>query len=85
MIHASFEDLLNKTNSIYKLTVLAAKRASELNAGAPKLIETRNKDSVIVALEEIAEGKISYKKDERSIKTLRHCEEDEVRRSNPLK
>ncbi len=64
MTHASFEDLLNKTDSIYKLTVLAAKRASELNAGAQKLIETRDKDSVIIALEEIAEGKISYKKDE---------------------
>ena len=61
MIHVALEDLLDKTDSIYKLTVLAARRALELNMGAPKLIETTDKNSIVVALEEIAEGKISYK------------------------
>ena len=61
MIHAALEDLLDKTDSIYKLTVLAARRALELNMGAPKLVETPDKNSIIVALEEIAEGKVSYK------------------------
>ncbi len=61
MLHVALEDLLNKTDSIYKLTVLAARRAAELNMGAPKLIETSDKNSIVIALEEIAEGKVSYK------------------------
>ena len=61
MLHVALEDLLDKTDSIYKLTVLAARRALELNMGVPKLIETTDKNSIVVALEEIAEGKISYK------------------------
>ncbi len=61
MLHVALEDLLDKTDSIYKLTVLAARRALELNMGAPKLIETTDKNSIVVALEEIAEGKVSYK------------------------
>ncbi len=61
MLHVALEDLLDKTDSIYKLTVLAARRALELNMGVPKLIETTDKNSIVVALEEIAEGKVSYK------------------------
>lgn len=61
MLHVALEDLLDKTDSIYKLTVLAARRALELNMGVPKLIETTDKNSIVIALEEIAEGKISYK------------------------
>jgi len=61
MLRVALEDLLDKTDSIYKLTVLAARRALELNMGAPKLIETTDKNSIVVALEEIAEGKVSYK------------------------
>jgi len=65
MLHVALEDLLDKTDSIYKLTVLAARRALELNMGVPKLIETTDKNSIVVALEEIAEGKVSYKKPKR--------------------
>jgi len=61
MLRVALEDLLDKTDSIYKLTVLAARRALELNMGVPKLIETTDKNSIVIALEEIAEGKISYK------------------------
>ena len=61
MLHVALEDLLDKTDSIYKLTVLAARRASELNMGVPKLIDTTDKNSIVIALEEIAEGKVSYK------------------------
>ena len=61
MLHVALEDLLDKTDSIYKLTVLAARRALELNMGVPKLIETADRNSIVVALEEIAEGKVSYK------------------------
>lgn len=57
----SIEDLLDKTNSVYKLVILASKRALELNDGSPKLVETENKRISTVALEEIKSGKISMK------------------------
>ena len=58
----SIENLLDKTdNSIYKLVILASKRALELNEGSPKLVETESKKISIVALEEIREGKIGMK------------------------
>lgn len=54
------EQLLEKVGSLYKLVILAARRALELNEGAPRLIETDpKKKPSVVALEEIAEGKIS--------------------------
>lgn len=59
MAYVAVQDLLAKTDSIYKLVVLASKRALELNAGAPKLVETDNKEKVSsIALEEIAQGKV---------------------------
>ena len=56
-------DLLQKTDSIYKLVTLAAKRAVELNTGAGKLVENTSPNTKLstVALKEIAEGKISLK------------------------
>jgi len=57
----SMEDLLDKTNSVYKLVILASKRALELNDGSPKLVETENKKISTIALEEIKCGKISMK------------------------
>jgi len=56
------ENLLDKTDgSIYKLVILASKRALELNEGSPKLVETDSKKISAVALEEIREGKICMK------------------------
>lgn len=58
----SVENLLDKTeNSIYKLVILASKRALELNDGSPQLVETDSKKISAVALEEIKEGKICMK------------------------
>lgn len=57
----STEDLLDKTNSVYKLVILASKRALELNDGSPKLVETDSKKISTIALEEIKQGKIGMK------------------------
>ncbi|NQT07194.1 MAG: DNA-directed RNA polymerase subunit omega [Candidatus Omnitrophica bacterium] len=56
------EDLINKTGSLYKLVVMASKRAIELNAGAGKLVEASPfiKPSML-ALEEISQGKVKIK------------------------
>ncbi|MBN1525965.1 MAG: DNA-directed RNA polymerase subunit omega [Candidatus Omnitrophica bacterium] len=54
--------LLNRTGSIYKLVILASRRTIELSEGAAKLVETPvHMKPMNVAIEEIAEGKVTYK------------------------
>jgi DNA-directed RNA polymerase omega subunit len=57
------DKLWEKTGSMYKLIVLASKRALELSDnGATKLVEISSIAKVpSIALQEILEGKISYK------------------------
>ncbi|MDP2938116.1 MAG: DNA-directed RNA polymerase subunit omega [Candidatus Omnitrophota bacterium] len=62
--YVALENMLDKSdNSIYKLVILASKRALEIAEGQPKLV---NLDSSLkpstIALHEIAEGKVRYKK-----------------------
>jgi len=60
MPYIPLEKLLDKSNhSIYKLVILASKRALEIAEGQPKLVEVdaAQKPSA-VALLEIASGKI---------------------------
>jgi|GEM_PF-1077805 len=61
-VDTAIDSLLNKTNSLFKLVVLAAMRAIELGDGAPNLVgEKPESKPVNLAIREIAEGKISYK------------------------
>ncbi|MFH1753746.1 MAG: DNA-directed RNA polymerase subunit omega [Candidatus Omnitrophota bacterium] len=56
------EELLSKTGSLYKLVLMASRRAVELTAGAGKLIDVSpNVKLSIVALEEIRQGKVKLK------------------------
>lgn len=57
----SIEKLFGKTRSMYKLVILASRRALELNEGAAKLTEAESDKVSLLALHEIAEEKISYK------------------------
>lgn len=58
----SIEKLMEKTGSIYKLVILAAKRALEISEGSPRLVETGAKDKpAVIALREITEGKVGMK------------------------
>ncbi len=61
-VYVPLEPLLEKIGSIYKLVIVAARRALELNDGAPKLVEIdpKHKPSTI-ALAEVAAGKVSMK------------------------
>ncbi len=58
MSYVPVQDLLAKTGSIYKLVVLASKRAVELNAGVPELVEADGEKATSIALEEIIQGKV---------------------------
>ena len=64
MEYVPLEQLLEKAgDSVYKLVILASKRALEIAEGQPKLvdIDAHIKPSTI-ALHEIVEGKVKYKK-----------------------
>jgi len=58
------EKIFKNGDSIFKVTLVAAMRAIELNDGAQKLIETHSKKFSTIALEEISQGKVGYKEKE---------------------
>lgn len=64
MPYVALEKLLDKSNdSIYKLVILASKRALEIAEGQPKLVEAdASVKPSTVALEEIASGKVQSRK-----------------------
>ena len=56
------EQLLEKAGSLYKLVIIAAKRAMEISEGSPKLVSGgANEKPALAALREIAEGKIGIR------------------------
>ncbi len=72
MIHPRIDTLLDNVDSRYALVIVAAKRARQINNYhqqlgegtfedfAPPLVESRSKNYLTMALEEVAEGKIKY-------------------------
>ena len=72
MMYPRIDDLLEQVDSRYALVIVAAKRARQINnyhqqlgEGTfddfpPPLVESRSKNYLTIALEEIAEGKIAY-------------------------
>ena len=72
MIHPRVDDMLQNVDSRYALVIVAAKRARQINNYhhqlgegtfddfAPPLVESRSKNYLTMALEEIAEGKLKY-------------------------
>ncbi|MBP2056928.1 DNA-directed RNA polymerase subunit omega [Lactobacillus colini] len=58
--YPSIDKLLAHIDSRYSLSVLAAKRAHEIQAGAPGALEHYKSDKAVgKALEEIAAGKVT--------------------------
>ena len=57
MSKITVEDGLEKVTNRFELVMLASKRARQLLKGAPPLIKSENRE-VVVALREIAEGKV---------------------------
>ena len=71
MIHPRIDELLDDVDSRYALVIVAAKRARQINnyhhqlgEGTfdefPPLVESRSKNYLTMALEEVSEGKIKY-------------------------
>ena len=57
---------MKNEGSHYKLVLLAARRANEIVRGGPPLIVTKSKKPAIVALEEIAKGKVKLEESKES-------------------
>lgn len=68
MIYPSLDILVTKVDSKYTLVVLAAKRAREIMDGAVSLVESKSNKQVTIALEEVAQDKISYERTKSGIK-----------------
>jgi DNA-directed RNA polymerase subunit omega len=72
MIHPRIDELLEKVDSRYALVIVAAKRARQINnyhhqlgegtfdQFAPPLVQSRSKNYLTMAFEEVSEGKIEY-------------------------
>lgn len=72
MNHPRIDSLLENVDSRYALVILAAKRARQINnyhhqlgegtfdEAPPPLVESRSKNYLTMALEEIAQGKMRY-------------------------
>ena len=71
MIQPRIDRLFGNVDSRYALVIVAAKRARQINnyhhqlgegtfEELPPLVESRSKNYLTMALEEIAEGKIKY-------------------------
>lgn len=57
MSRITVEDCLRNVNNRFELVMLASKRARQLFKGAKPLIDSDNRE-VVVALREIADGKV---------------------------
>lgn len=68
MINPSLDSLVKKVDSKYTLVVLAAKRAREIMDGQQPLIECKSNKPVTIALEEVAQGKMTYERTKTGIK-----------------
>ena len=71
MIHPRIDELMDKVDTRYALVIVAAKRARQINnyhhqlgEGSfdelPPLVESRSKNYLTMALEEVAEGMLTY-------------------------
>ena len=64
MSQVAIEGLLKQCGSVYKLVILAAKRAKEIAEGAPPLVEIEQRKVTSIALEEILSGRVLYQVEE---------------------
>jgi len=61
MSEISVEDLKDKADSLYRLVIVAARRANQLTKTESRgLLGSRAKKPTMAALQEITEGKLGY-------------------------
>ncbi len=58
MARITVEDCIDKVGNRFELVLLATKRARQITRGATPLVDVENDKPTVIALREIAEGKI---------------------------
>ena len=58
MARITVEDCLEKISNRFELVMVASKRARQITLGAPSQVEEENDKPTVIALREIAEGKV---------------------------
>lgn len=61
MARITVEDCLDNVDNRFELVLLATRRARQIARGADPLVDEANDKSTVIALREIAEGKITAK------------------------
>ena len=59
MARITVEDCMSKVDNIFDMILLAARRAKRIANGADALVERENDKPTVIALREIADGKMS--------------------------
>ena len=59
MARITVEDCMNKIDNIFDMILLASKRAKRIANGADPLVDLENDKPTVIALREIADGKMS--------------------------
>jgi DNA-directed RNA polymerase subunit omega len=62
MIKPSLDQLVEKVDSKYTLVILGARRGRDIQAGSPKMVESRSNKPVTIALEELVAGKLFFER-----------------------
>jgi len=69
MARVTIEDCLDRFDNRFALCLLAARRARQLLDDAKPLVQTNNRETV-TALREIADGRITFRRDIRDLLKL---------------
>jgi len=65
MKRLSIEDFDERVDSLYRLVILATQRARQVNKPETRpLVPARSQKSIMIALDEIREGKVTFRRGE---------------------
>jgi len=62
LLYPPIDEIKHKADSRYTLVIMAAKRARDLVADKPPLVDIDNNVPISIAAEEIVEGEITYRR-----------------------
>ncbi|MDQ3459369.1 MAG: DNA-directed RNA polymerase subunit omega [Deinococcota bacterium] len=84
MAQEGIDTLLSLTDSRYRLSMITARRAAQLKTGIPSILppeeRPKTRNTVTIAMKEVATGRIKWGDDLPTIDEIRHEIEQERRR-----
>ena len=74
MARVTVEDCLEQINNRFALVLLASRRARMLLKGATPLVDNQKNKSPVLALREVAEGRVRYQEDPKKVLAVTFAE-----------